>query len=66
MKKKETYIMPCIHILPMQTECLLETISLPVGPGPSPGGGDAKGSWIDEEEDDDEELNPNAWGEPLF
>ena len=38
MRVKEIYSAPRIHVIPMQTENLLETISLPVNNNSSDGG----------------------------
>lgn len=64
---KKPYTAPRITVMPLQTESLLEIISLPVGPGPAPGGGDAKGGDFDLDDDEDvEELNRNPWGDASF
>ena len=55
MKAKERYITPCIQVIPMQIENLLEIISQEIGTTHAPGGGDAKGGYFDEEEFDEEE-----------
>ena len=51
MRVKEIYSTPRIHVIPMQTENLLETISLPVNNGSSSGGGDAKGGSFDADDE---------------
>ena len=63
-KKKVKYIAPTIQIIPVETEGLLETISLKIGQGDAQGSGDAKGGYFDDEVE--EETNPNPWDEPLF
>ncbi len=55
MRVKEIYSIPRIEVIPMQSENLLETISLPTNNNSSNGGGDAKGGYFDEEEFDEEE-----------
>jgi len=62
MRVKEIYSAPRIHVIPMQTENLLETISLPVNNNSSDGGGDAKGGSFDE--DDEEHGQSMAGYEP--
>ena len=51
MRVKEIYSTPRIEVIPMQTENLLETISLPVNNNSSDSGGDAKGGSFDEEDE---------------
>ena len=52
MRVKEIYSAPRIHVIPMQTENLLETISLPVNNNSSDGGGEAKGGCSFDEDDE--------------
>ena len=66
MKTKQIYIIPNIEIIPMQMENLLDTLSIPISNGSSNSGGDAKGGYFDEAEEEEKEFNPNLWGEPLF
>ena len=51
MRVKEIYSAPRIHVIPMQTENLLETISLPVNNNSSDGGGDAKDGSFDADDE---------------
>jgi hypothetical protein len=51
MMEKKTYASPRIEITRMQIESLLETISLPINPNPSDGGGDAKQDIFEDDEE---------------
>lgn len=65
MMEKKTYISPRIEITLLETESLLETISLPIGGGSAGGGGDAKQD-IFEDEGETEEIGykrTSVWDE---
>lgn len=53
--KKQRYTAPCIEVICMDnTDCVMETISLPINPTPgSGGGGDAKRGFFEEEDEED-------------
>lgn len=54
---KHTYQRPETAVIHIEDE-IMQTLSMPVGPGPSPGGGLAKPNFFDEDEPDDD-----PWGE---
>ena len=58
MMEKKTYASPRIEITRMQIESLLETISLPINPNPSDGGGESKQDIFE----DDEETTEVGYG----
>lgn len=54
MMEKKKYISPRIEITLLETESLLETISLPIGGGSAGGGGDAKQDIFEDDEEMEE------------
>jgi len=62
---KEKYTAPHIEIIvPHESFELMAGLSIPVSNSDAGDGGDAKGGYFDDE--DEEETNPNPWDEPLF
>ncbi len=54
---KHTYQRPETAVIHIEDE-IMQTLSMPVGPGSSPGGGLAKPNFLDDDEYDDD-----PWGE---
>ncbi len=60
---KKQYIAPRITVLPIETEGLLETISLPIGPGPAPGPSEGKESDFFDEDNEQHMAGYELWQE---
>lgn len=61
---KREYIAPQIKVIKVEYENVMAP-GLGISSHPSNSSGDAKGGYLDEEDEEDE-INPNLWGEPLF
>lgn len=55
---KHTYQRPETAVIHIEDE-IMQTLSMPVGPGPSPGGGLAKPNFFGDDESDDDPWDEN-------
>lgn len=57
---KQHYEHPELTVIALE-EVFMDTISLPIGPGPSPGGGSAKQGYFDEDDIDELDSYSDLW-----
>ncbi|MGP1480350.1 MAG: hypothetical protein ACTTJL_01450 [Hoylesella enoeca] len=57
---KQRYEHPELTVIALE-EAFMDTISLPIGPGPSPGGGSAKQGYFDEDDIDELDSYSDLW-----